>query len=311
MMIALQGQEDSLFAVLAVCCAIFVAIYMISSKSMSDELRKPFVAVFAATTIGILIYASQSLVFVVIMNSLIVVSTIQGARLASMANVSLSGQAEGAVIQSVSPRKWDLAFRGLTVGIALLLIAAPLGYRFMGQHKSAKGAAVPTPMVPAATSPVTASVPQAVSPAPVDSQPAQPTAPVAVPTESTGEESRQTALSHYQQAKIEHDASIHTLDAAWQHLGKVSTKSAMSSWKNTQALWAKSKHDTCGKPAVKQDIDALSVTALDAETRLLQCERDANINRATYLSNNAYTVSEEKGHVDDDIGNLISKLKQQ
>jgi len=302
MMMATLGQEDSIFAVLAVCCAILITIYMITSKTMNEELRKPFVAVFMATTVGVLVYASQSIPLIVMINLLIIVNALQRSSVTSTRSESPS--------EPVRQGKRNL----VAVGFATLLIALSIGYHVIGPAKlvaMANRHPQPVMTIPqVATTPVTTATvvtTPALVPTPAATSTVMPTIPP-----STSADPQQTAFSSYQQAKIEQDASTHTLDAAWQHLSKVSTKTALNSWKNAQTQWSKSKHDTCGKDDEinDQDIKTLSATDLNIQTKRLQCERDANLNRATYLSNNAYTVSEEKGHIDDDIGNLISTLNK-
>lgn len=317
MMMATLGQEDSIFAVLAVSCAFLMLIYMITSKNMNEEMRKPFVALIVATTIGILIYASQSIAFIVLLNLFIIVSTLQGMRLASAnagSTLSISGQSNGAVLQSSLRAKMGLLLRVLAVVIAVLLIAASLGYRFVGLGKTTPTAHIVAPTLDSSSQmpaqkpavPVAPTLVPSVASAPV----AASSETISITPATIDTTSQQAALSQYQQAKIEYDASSHTLDAAWQHLSKVSNKTAVATWKKAQTQWANAKHETCGKNNPATEISSLSAIELDGETKRLSCERDANLKRASYLNNNAYTVSEEKGHVDDDIGNLISTLKQ-
>jgi hypothetical protein len=121
---------------------------------------------------------------------------------------------------------------------------------------------------------------------------------------------RDTAFRSYQQALIDHETSVHSVDEAWADLSKRAVKRDRRTWLKSQQAWATSKSHVCGSIDAVQHVDADTAAALDLKTKTLRCDTDANRNRASYIRSSVEAII--TGHQpSDEIGHLIQNLNNQ
>jgi hypothetical protein len=309
MIIVPPGQEDTFYAAASLACTIFLFIYIVTAKSIHEEIRNPFVAMLIATVAGILLYASKALPLMLMAGGAVILVAGILLNLLSRNTKSplLANDPNAPSSESVVPPQ-SRKKTGLIIAIAAVVIGLGVAFVAYRHHATAPTAAIAAPQAHTDNGLLPQDKPSApdVQNTPV----AAPVSAVVVSADSTVVvDQKSAAVANFQQAKIEQAASIHTLDVAWTHLSKVTAKSGLNAWKKAQTQWANTKHDTCGKIEANKDIAASSASEMEIEISALKCDRDANLNRATYLTNNANSITEEKGQVDDDIGSLISKVK--
>lgn len=91
-------------------------------------------------------------------------------------------------------------------------------------------------------------------------------------------------LQAYQTAKIDNEASRQYINKAWEDLIQTLPDNQKSGVLKLQRAWIKSKQNLCGKVVKSKSIDNLTPDELAAEIKLLECDSQANSERAAVLS---------------------------
>ena len=91
-------------------------------------------------------------------------------------------------------------------------------------------------------------------------------------------------LQAYQTAKIDNETSRLYINKAWEDLIQTLPDNQKSGVLKLQRAWVKSKQNLCGKVVKNKSIDNLTPDELAAEIKLLECDSQANSERAAVLS---------------------------
>ena len=93
-------------------------------------------------------------------------------------------------------------------------------------------------------------------------------------------------LQAYQTAKIDNETSRQYINKTWENLIQTLPDNQKSSVLKLQRAWIKSKRNVCGKieSIAKSNINNLTPDELEAEIKLLECDSQANSERAAVLS---------------------------
>lgn len=91
-------------------------------------------------------------------------------------------------------------------------------------------------------------------------------------------------LQAYKMAKIDNETSRQHINKTWGDLIKTLTDNEKNGVLKLQRAWIKSKQNFCGKVVKNKSIDNLTPDELTAEIKLLECDSQANSERAAVLS---------------------------
>ncbi|AXF86350.1 hypothetical protein DTO96_102100 [Ephemeroptericola cinctiostellae] len=91
-------------------------------------------------------------------------------------------------------------------------------------------------------------------------------------------------LQAYQTAKIDNETSRQYINKTWEDLIQTLTDNQKRDILKLQRAWIKSKQNFCGKVVKNKSIDNLTPDELAAEIKLLECDSQANSERAAVLS---------------------------
>ena len=91
-------------------------------------------------------------------------------------------------------------------------------------------------------------------------------------------------LQAYQTAKIDNETSRQYINKTWDDLVQTLPDNQKSGVLKLQRAWIKSKQNLCGKVVKNKTIDNLTSNELAAEIKLLECDSQANSERAAVLS---------------------------
>ena len=91
-------------------------------------------------------------------------------------------------------------------------------------------------------------------------------------------------LQAYQTAKIDNETSRQYINKTWEDLIHTLPDNQKSGVLKLQRAWIKSKQSLCGKVVKNKTIDNLTSNELAAEIKLLECDSQANSERAAVLS---------------------------
>ena len=99
-------------------------------------------------------------------------------------------------------------------------------------------------------------------------------------------------LQAYQTAKVDNEASRQYINKTWEDLIQPLSDSQKSDVLKLQRAWIKSKQNLCGKVIKSKSIDYLTPNELAAEIKLLECDSQANSERAAMLSKTMQALDE-------------------
>ena len=91
-------------------------------------------------------------------------------------------------------------------------------------------------------------------------------------------------LQAYQTARIDNETSRQYINKTWEDLIQTLPDNQKSGVLKLQRAWIKSKQNLCGKVVKNKTIDNLTSNELAAEIKLLECDSQANSERAAVLS---------------------------
>ena len=91
-------------------------------------------------------------------------------------------------------------------------------------------------------------------------------------------------LQAYQTAKIDNETSRQYINKTWEDLIQTLPDNQKSGVLKLQRAWIKSKQNLCGKVVKSKSIDNLTPDELVTEIKLLECDSQANSERAAVLS---------------------------
>ena len=91
-------------------------------------------------------------------------------------------------------------------------------------------------------------------------------------------------LQAYQTARIDNETSRQYINKTWDDLVQTLPDNQKSGVLKLQRAWIKSKQNLCGKVVKNKTIDNLTSNELAAEIKLLECDSQANSERAAVLS---------------------------
>lgn len=304
-MLMTTGQDDSIFIVISIICAVLLFVFVITAKNLDAELRKPFVAMLVSTLAGIVIYVSKAIPMAVmgilcfgllagIVSNIIKFGSLKHKdpsypqTLNLQKTLSLQDKKANSLIDTESVKL-------LLPTLSIVVVLVFFGFIFLLFNKSQFGSLMSL-LHPFSSS---VSTTQGTMPS------ASPVLAHATPAKVDAK--REAALKSYQQAKIDHETSIHSVETEWSYLSKNAAKHDVNTWLNSQQAWKISKRHVCGQVDDAPDLDRLAAIELNSNTKVLRCDTDANFNRASYIKNSVDAMI--KGHKpNDDIGNLIQNL---
>jgi hypothetical protein len=310
MLIAL-GQDDSIFAATSIICAVLLFFFILTAKNLDAELRKPVVALMVSILAGVVIYASKAIPMAVmdIFCFGLLVGVVRNIMKSHGSNKIAPLPLQTLNAQQTSDMQVDKArplskatsligtdsFKLLWPAFSIVIVLVFFGFIYLLFNK-AQFASLMSSIHP---------LPSSASATP---QPTTPIIPASINALSTKVDAqRETALSFYQQAKINNETSVNSVDSEWNYLSKNVIKHDLNTWLNSQQAWKISKKHVCGQVDEALDVTILAATELDSKTKVLRCDTDANLNRASYIKSSADAMI--KGHKpNDDIGNLIQNL---
>jgi flagellar basal body-associated protein FliL len=308
-MLITLSQDDSRYAVASIVCAMLLFGFVITAKGLDTELRKPFVALVVAILTGMVIYASKAIPMIVIgilCLGLMVgmvrnwtqrrivkqIKTVQPQRKISP-QVTDNFTLEYNLFINPTPlvhEKWVKLLLPIfsvvfVIGFFCLIYLMFNKNQFMGFVGSMH--ATPSPSIGMI----------------------QPEIPKVLANNTTTKVDlvRETALRTYQQAKIEHETATHSVDKAWEKLSEIALKGEMRSWLKSQKSWETSKKNVCGQFSELKDDSTNTTSQADLDIKAIQCDTNANLNRASYIESSVAAMIKGRKPTDD-IGNLIHNL---
>ena len=109
---------------------------------------------------------------------------------------------------------------------------------------------------------------------------------------NTDNNSNNELLQAYQTAKVDNETSRQYINKTWEDLIQPLSDSQNSDVLKLQRAWIKSKQNLCGKVIKSKSIDYLTPNELAAEIKLLECDSQANSERAAMLSKTMQALDE-------------------
>ncbi len=295
------GLDDSKYFAASIACAMLLFIFIMTAKNLDQELRKPLVALLVSVLAGAVMLISKAIPMLVIgvlcLGFLIAIAR-NVAQLHPILHQEIQPPAEDVQTQSLIRQSSLVRLGSLKALWPVVSIVVVMGFfcfiyllfnkngfmNVMGSmHSTPSSVGVAQPLAPARK---------------------EPTQSIKIDTK------HDLAIQTYQQAKIDHQASLHAVDVEWGHLSKSVSKANLGSWIKSQQAWSMSKRHVCGVTEDAQEISTITAAGLTLKTKTLRCDTEANLNRASYIKNSVTAI--RKGHQPtDDLGNLIQSLHKQ
>ncbi len=295
------GQGGSNYFAASIACAVLLFIFIITAKTLDQELRKPLVALLVSVLAGLVIFISKAipmLVIGILCLGFLIAIVRNVTRLHNAMNQEIQHPASDVQPQQTMRQSSRVNIESLKSLWPLMSIVLVMGFfcfiyllfnkngfmNVMGSmHSTSPAVSAIQPTIPAKTAPppLVQTQPNSIDVKPIEEA--------------------------YQHAKINHQTSLHAVDAEWVHLSKSISKNNLGSWLKSQQAWSMSKRHVCGATEDTQDISTTTVLELKLKTKALRCDTEANLNRASYMKN-AVAAMKKGRQPTDDLGNLIESL---
>lgn len=295
------GQDDSNYFAVSIACAVLLFIFIITAKSLDQELRKPLVALLVSALAGIVIFISKAipmLVIGVLCLGFLIAIVRNVIRLHHVSHQDIHYPASNVQTQPLvrQPSLVHIgSLKALWPVVSIVVVVGFFSFIYLLFNKDG----FMNVMGSMHSTPSSVSTAQLIAPAPI------------VSTQPTKIDAKHDlAIQAYQQARIDHQTSLHAVEAEWGHLSKSISKANLGSWIKSQQAWSMSKRHVCGVTEDAQEISTITAAELKLRTKALRCDTEANRNRASYIKNSVAAMM--KGHLPtDDLGNLIQSLHKQ